>query len=167
MFVFNKPWKKQAMLINAVSLLSVVFLLLLIEQVNTEGVNIKLDMEGDDVPKASEGGKDALLTDPPTTTAEDTTTKAATSTTPKGSFANAMNGFQNLAGYHDPYDGLTPEEIAKVKKYEKGIIQGTLWVSLIGICCCCVCIVGVVALVIKAVSKKEAHDERETAPKNM
>ena len=45
------------MLINAVSLLSVAFLLLLIEQVNTEGVNIKLDMEGDDVPKASEGGK--------------------------------------------------------------------------------------------------------------
>ena len=45
------------MLINAVSLLSVVFLLLLIEQVNTEGVNIKLDMEGDDASEASEGGK--------------------------------------------------------------------------------------------------------------
>ncbi|CAK5009607.1 unnamed protein product [Meloidogyne enterolobii] len=84
MFVFNKPWKKQAMLINAVSLLSVVFLLLLIEQVNTEGINIKLDMEGDDVPTASEGEKDALLTtDPPTTTTEDTTTKAATSATLK------------------------------------------------------------------------------------
>jgi len=90
------------MLINAVSLLSVVFLLLLIEQVNTEGVNIKLDMEGDD---ASEGGKvrerknfsinliiekcfyqfkDALLTtDPPPTTTTTTTTKATTSTTPK------------------------------------------------------------------------------------
>ncbi|CAK5008465.1 unnamed protein product [Meloidogyne enterolobii] len=159
MFVFNKPWKKQAMLINAVSLLSVVFLLLLIEQVNTEGINIKLDMEGDDVPTASEGEKDALLTtDPPTTTTEDTTTKAATSATLKkeaprrGMFANAMNGFENLARRRS-YEDLTPKERKEMKEAAPFVIV----FFVIIICCCCACIVGVVALTIKAVSKKETR----------
>nr|CAD2179923.1 unnamed protein product [Meloidogyne enterolobii] len=153
MFVFNKPWKKQAMLINAVSLLSVVFLLLLIEQVNTEGVNIKLDMEGDDVPKASEGGKDALLTtDPPTTTTKATTTAATTSSTPKkeapreGWFANAAHGLENLAGRDDrKWEELTPEEQAAG--------QAFLVAILIGFCCCCACCIGLVVLLVKVLSK--------------
>uniref|UniRef100_A0A915LWQ6 Transmembrane protein n=1 Tax=Meloidogyne javanica TaxID=6303 RepID=A0A915LWQ6_MELJA len=112
---------------------------------------------------------DALLTDPPTTTAEDTTTKAATSTTPKkeaprkGMFANAMSGLENLARRrHDPYDDLTPKERKEMEEAAPFVIV----FFVIMICCCCACIVGVVALTIKAVSKKE-KDERETAPKNM
>ncbi|CAK5008461.1 unnamed protein product [Meloidogyne enterolobii] len=154
MFVFNKPWKKQAMLINAVSLLSVVFLLLLIEQVNTEGINIKLDMEGDDVSKASEGGKDALLTtDPPTAeeaTTTTTTTKAATSATPQeeppeGFLVNAAHGLQNLAGGSYRTKKLTPEEEAAA---ELGFV-----LVLIGFCCCCACCIGFVVLLVKVLSK--------------
>nr|CAD2173611.1 unnamed protein product [Meloidogyne enterolobii] len=149
MFVF-KSWKKQAMLINAVSLLSVVFLLLLIEQVNTEGVNIKLDMEGDD---ASEGGKDALLTtDPPPTTTTTTTTKATTSTTPKkeeapqeGWFANALSGLENLAGRDGRSRKYTPEEEAAAEAF--------LVAMLIGFCCCCACCIGFAVLLVKVLSK--------------
>uniref|UniRef100_A0A1I8B148 Uncharacterized protein n=1 Tax=Meloidogyne hapla TaxID=6305 RepID=A0A1I8B148_MELHA len=161
MLVSNiKSWRKQAVLINIMALYIV--LLLLIQQVNTEGVNIKLDME-EDASKASKEGKIggiALLSqNPPAKTNNETltneaTTKATTSKSQKKEarkgrpLMNAMHKLQNLAGYYDVDEPpLTPEEKKEIVANFFGM---TFLLMLAGCCCCCVCYGAIFYMIIKA-----------------